>query len=75
MRMALPDLQRAPAPLTDGDYGEIDIKGSIHDESIDGLLAAFTALAEAMALPVRSSLNGLTAFGPDVHGAVPPSRA
>jgi trigger factor len=39
LRDRFADLEDSPAPLTDGDYAEIDIKGSIHDESIDGLTA------------------------------------
>ena len=33
------ELEDSPAPLADGDYAEIDIKGYVHDESIEGLTA------------------------------------
>jgi trigger factor len=39
LRDRFADLEDSPAPLTDGDYGEVDIKGSVHDESIEGLTA------------------------------------
>ena len=39
LRDRFADLEDSPAPLTDGDYAEVDIKGSIHDESIEGLTA------------------------------------
>jgi trigger factor len=39
LRDRFADLEDSPAPLTDGNYAEIDIKGYIHDESIEGLTA------------------------------------
>jgi trigger factor len=39
LRDRFADLDDSPAPLTDGNYAEIDIKGYIHDESIEGLTA------------------------------------
>jgi trigger factor len=33
------ELEDSSSPLVDGDYAEIDIKGYIHDESIEGLTA------------------------------------
>jgi trigger factor len=39
LRERFADLEDSTAPLTDGDYAEIDIKGYIHDESIEGLTA------------------------------------
>ncbi len=39
LRERFADLEDSSAPLTDGDYAEIDIKGSIEDESIEGLSA------------------------------------
>lgn len=39
LRERFADLDDSAAPLTDGDYAEIDIKGYVHDESIEGLTA------------------------------------
>jgi len=39
LRERFADLDDSEAPLTDGDYAEIDIKGFIDDESIEGLTA------------------------------------
>jgi trigger factor len=39
LRERFADLEDSAAPLTDGDYTEIDIKGYIHEESIEGLTA------------------------------------
>jgi trigger factor len=39
LRERFADLEDSSAPLTDGDYAEIDIKGSIDDESVEGLTA------------------------------------
>ena len=39
LRDRFADLEDSAAPLTDGNYAEIDIKGYIHDESIEGLTA------------------------------------
>ncbi|HEX9504493.1 MAG TPA: trigger factor, partial [Acidimicrobiia bacterium] len=33
------ELEDSPSPLADGNYAEIDIKGYVHDESIEGLTA------------------------------------
>jgi len=39
LRNRFADLAESAAPLSDGDYAEIDIKGYVHDEAIDGLTA------------------------------------
>jgi trigger factor len=39
LRERFADLDDSSAPLTDGDFAEIDIKGYVHDESIEGLTA------------------------------------
>jgi trigger factor len=39
LRERFADLEDSSAPLTDGDYGEIDITGSVDGESIEGLSA------------------------------------
>jgi trigger factor len=39
LRDRFADLEDSPTPLSDGDYAEIDIKGYVHDESIEGLTA------------------------------------
>src|SRR6185312_1098150 len=39
LRERFADLEDSSAPLTDGDYAEIDIKGYIDDESVEGLTA------------------------------------
>jgi trigger factor len=39
LRERFADLEESHAPLTDGDYAEIDVKGYIHDEVIEGLTA------------------------------------
>jgi trigger factor len=39
LRERFADLEDSAAPLTDGDYAEIDIKGYVNDESIEGLTA------------------------------------
>ena len=39
LRDRFAELEDSPAPLADGDYAEIDIKGYVHDESIEGLTA------------------------------------
>jgi trigger factor len=39
LRNRFADLEDTTAPLTDGNYAEIDIKGYVHDEAIDGLTA------------------------------------
>jgi len=39
LRNRFADLAESAAPLTDGDYAEIDIKGYVHDEAVDGLTA------------------------------------
>jgi trigger factor len=39
LRERFADLEDSTAPLTDGDYAEIDIKGYIHDEVVDALTA------------------------------------
>ncbi len=39
LRDRFADLEDSSRPLTDGDYAEIDIKGYIHDETIEGLTA------------------------------------
>ena len=39
LRERFADLEDSAAPLTDGDYAEIDIKGFVDDESIEGLTA------------------------------------
>ena len=40
LRERFADLEDSGAPLTDGDYAEIDIKGYVHDETIEGLTAS-----------------------------------
>ena len=39
LRERFADLEDSTAPLTDGDYAQIDIKGYIHDEVVDALTA------------------------------------
>ncbi len=39
LRERFADLEESPSPLTDGDYAQIDIKGYVHEEAIDGLTA------------------------------------
>ena len=39
LRDRFADLEEKAGPLTDGDYAQIDIKGSVHDEVIDALSA------------------------------------
>ena len=39
LRDRFAELEDSPRPLEDGDYAEIDIKGYVHDESIEGLTA------------------------------------
>jgi trigger factor len=39
LRERFADLADSGAPLSDGDFAEIDIKGYVHDESIEGLTA------------------------------------
>jgi trigger factor len=39
LRDRFADLEESRAPLADGDYAEIDIKGYVHSESIEGLSA------------------------------------
>jgi trigger factor len=39
LRNRFADLEESAAPLTDGDYAEIDIKGYVHEEAIDALTA------------------------------------
>jgi trigger factor len=39
LRERFADLEESPWPLTDGDYAQIDIKGYVHEEAIDGLTA------------------------------------
>src|SRR3954447_21519419 len=39
LRERFADLEDSTAPLTDGDYAEIDIKGYVDDESVEGLTA------------------------------------
>ncbi|HEX6311126.1 MAG TPA: trigger factor, partial [Acidimicrobiia bacterium] len=39
LRDRFADLAESAAPLTDGDYAEIDIKGYVHDEAVEGLTA------------------------------------
>jgi trigger factor len=39
LRDRFADLEDSPAPLAEGNYAEIDIKGYVHDESIEGLTA------------------------------------
>ena len=39
LRDRFAELEDSPSPLADGDYAEVDIKGYIHDESIEGLTA------------------------------------
>ncbi len=39
LRERFADLEESSAPLTDGDYAQIDIKGYVHEEAIDGLTA------------------------------------
>lgn len=39
LRNRFADLEASAAPLTDGDYAEIDVKGYVHDEAVDGLTA------------------------------------
>jgi trigger factor len=39
LRNRFADLEASSAPLTDGDYAEIDVKGYVHDEAVDGLTA------------------------------------
>jgi len=39
LRNRFADLEESAAPLSDGDYAEIDIKGYVHDEAIDALTA------------------------------------
>jgi trigger factor len=39
LRDRFADVEDSSVPLSDGDYAEIDIKGYIHDESIEGLTA------------------------------------
>jgi trigger factor len=39
LRNRFADLEESAAPLTDGDYAEIDIKGYVHDQAIDALTA------------------------------------
>jgi trigger factor len=40
LRDRFADLADSEAPLTDGDYAEVDIKGSVDDESVEGLTAS-----------------------------------
>ena len=39
LRERFADLEESGTPLVDGDYAEIDVKGYVHDESIEGLTA------------------------------------
>jgi trigger factor len=39
LRERFADLEESSTPLVDGDYAEIDVKGYVHDESIEGLTA------------------------------------
>ncbi len=39
LRERFADLEDSGTPLVDGDYAEIDVKGYVHDESIEGLTA------------------------------------
>jgi trigger factor len=39
LRDRFADLEESSAPLSDGNYAEVDIKGYVHDESIEGLTA------------------------------------
>jgi trigger factor len=39
LRNRFADLEASAAPLSDGDYAEIDVKGYVHDEAVDGLTA------------------------------------
>ena len=39
LRERFADLEESGTPLVDGDYAEIDVKGHVHDESIEGLTA------------------------------------
>ena len=39
LRDRFADLEESSAPLSDGHYAEVDIKGYVHDESIEGLTA------------------------------------
>ena len=39
LRDRFAELEDSPRPLEDGDFAEIDIKGYVHDESIEGLTA------------------------------------
>ena len=39
LRERFADLEESSAPLTDGDYAQVDIKGYVHDEAIDNLTA------------------------------------
>jgi trigger factor len=39
LRDRFADLAESAAPLSDGDYAEIDIKGYVHEEAIEGLTA------------------------------------
>ncbi|MGH8982345.1 MAG: trigger factor [Acidimicrobiia bacterium] len=53
LRDRFADLTESAAPLTDGDYAEIDIKGSVHDEAIEGLTATdfLYEVGSAMVVP------------------------
>ncbi|MGH9025948.1 MAG: trigger factor [Acidimicrobiia bacterium] len=39
LRQRFADLEDSAAPLSDGDYAEIDIRGYVHDEEVDALTA------------------------------------
>jgi trigger factor len=39
LRDRMADLETSAVPLTDGDYAEIDVKGYVHDQAVDGLTA------------------------------------
>jgi trigger factor len=61
LRDRFADLEEKTGPLADGDYAQIDIKGSIHDEVIDALSATdflYEVGSGALVLKLDDELRG-----------------
>ncbi len=61
LRERFADLEDSTTPLIDGDYAEIDIKGYVHDESIEGLTATDFLYEVGSGIVVPSSTRSCAA--------------
>ncbi len=70
LRERFADLEDSDAPLTDGDFAEIDIKGFVDDESVEGLTATDYLYEVGSGIVVAAARRGAARQAPRRHPQV-----